>query len=199
VAGTQTEPRPWAVAAIVGIALYVAIDVALAILRPDYSLIRNPESDYGRGPFAWLMEVNFVLRGVLSVLAAIALLRAGTARRWMALLVVIWAVASALLAFFPDNPVGYAVRASGGRHLVLAAIAFTAITVATLAMSFARARANGGLTVAQRVVSIVGVLAFVALLHPLGAFGLVERVFLTCELGWLTLTMISATRSTATR
>src|ERR1700722_12167850 len=60
--------------ALAGVAAYAAIDVALAFLRPDYSLLYNAESDYGHGgPWAWLMDLNFLLRCALSLAAAGAL------------------------------------------------------------------------------------------------------------------------------
>jgi hypothetical membrane protein len=176
--------RIWANLALAGILLYVVIDVVLAFLRPDYSLLKNYESDYSRGKFCWLMDGNFVLRGLLSACAVIALRRAGVASRWTAVLLWIWAVASALLAFFPDNPVGYPHLASGGIHLILAGIAFVAIAVATLGMSFGRSP-RGRFVVARRVLAIIGVVALLLVLHPFGAPGLVERAFLAAELGWL--------------
>src|ERR1700734_4290521 len=67
--------RPLAWLVIAGIAVYVAIDVLLAFLRPGYSLIYNAESDYGRGPWYWVMDVNFLLRCALSLAIAAALYR----------------------------------------------------------------------------------------------------------------------------
>jgi hypothetical membrane protein len=185
---TAADPRVrlWANLTLVGILLYVVIDVVLAFLRPDYSLLKNYESDYGRGPFSWLMDVNFVLRGLLSACAAIALRRGGIASRWTAVLVWIWAIASALLAFFPDNPVGYPHLASGGIHLIVAAIAFVAVAVATLGMSFGRA---GRFTLAKRILAVVGALALLLLLHPFGAPGIIERLFLAAELGWMAMSL----------
>jgi hypothetical membrane protein len=182
--------RTWRSLALVGILLYVVIDVVLAFLRPDYSLLKNYESDYGRGPFAWLMDVNFVLRGAFSAAAIVALRRAGIASRWTAVLLWIWAAASALLAFFPDNPVGYPHLASGGIHLFLAGIAFIAIAVATLGMSFG-STTRGRFIVVRRVLAIIGGVALLLLLHPFGAPGLIERIFLAVELGWLVLTLVS--------
>ena len=184
----DTPPAPaarlWANLAVAGILVYVVIDIVLAFLRPDYSLLKNYESDYGRGPFAWLMDVNFVLRGVLSACAVVALRRSRVATPWTAVFLRIWAVGSALLAFFPDNPVGYPHLASGGIHLIIAGIAFVAIAVATLGMSFGPAT-RGRFVVARRVLAIVGAVALLLVLHPFGAPGLVERIFLAAELGWL--------------
>lgn len=66
-------------AGVAGVAVYVAIDVALAFLRPDYSLLHNAESDYGVGPWSWLMDVNFLLR-CLTTLAIVAAMARGMAR-----------------------------------------------------------------------------------------------------------------------
>jgi hypothetical membrane protein len=89
------------------IALYVAIDVLLAFLRPGYSLIYNAESDYGRGPWYWVMDLNFLLRCALSLAIAAALYLVarpdGRTRAGLALLVT-WAVCSGLLAFLPTTP-----------------------------------------------------------------------------------------------
>jgi hypothetical membrane protein len=187
---TQAKPepgaaRPFARLALIGIVLYVAIDVALGFLRPDYSLLKNYESDYGRGPFAWLMDLNFVLRGLLTGLAVVALRRAGIARRWTAALMWVWAGASALLALFPDNPAGYPREASGGIHLLLAGIAFIAIAIATVGMSFRRNSFTSQINW-LRALAVAGVVALVFVVHSFGVPGLFERLFLVAEIGWLT-------------
>jgi hypothetical membrane protein len=93
--------------AFAGVAVYVAIDVLLAFLRPGYSLLYNAESDYGRGPWYWVMDLNFLLRCALSLAIATALYRTvrlgGRTRAGLALLVT-WAICSGLLAFFADDP-----------------------------------------------------------------------------------------------
>jgi hypothetical membrane protein len=185
-----TASRLWANLALAGILLYVVIDIVLAFLRPDYSLLGNYESDYGRGPFAWLMDINFVLRGLLSAFAIISLRRAGVTSGWTAVLLRIWAVGSALLALFPDNPAGYPHLVSGGIHLIIAGIAFVAIAVATLGMSFGSAT-RGRFIVARRVLAIIGAVALLFVLHPFGAPGLVERLFLAAELGWLVVALVA--------
>ena len=67
--------KPLARFALAGVGVYVAIDVLLAFLRPGYSLIYNAESDYGRGPWYWVMDLNFLLRCALSLAIAAALYR----------------------------------------------------------------------------------------------------------------------------
>jgi len=52
---------------LIGVVLYAAIDTALVFLRPEFSILRNAESDYGsRGAWAWLMDLKFVLRCLLA-------------------------------------------------------------------------------------------------------------------------------------
>ncbi len=121
----RLNARALAWLALAGVAVYVAIDVALAFLRPDYSLLHNAESDYGHGgSWAWLMDANFLLRCALSLAAAGALAKVadpgGRIRVGLALLAA-WAVCSGLLAFFPDNLEGQPVLpAAGAVHIALA-------------------------------------------------------------------------------
>ena len=65
-----SRAKPLARLTLAGVAVYVAIDVLLAFLRPGYSLIYNAESDYGRGPWFWVMDINFLLRCALSLAIA---------------------------------------------------------------------------------------------------------------------------------
>lgn len=106
-------------------------------------------------------------------------------------LLVVWAVASGLLAFFPDDPVGTPTRGSGSVHLAFASVAFLAMLVGgILASAPLRAqprRQPFGLP--MTVVSWVALLPALLLgraglhLHSLG--GLYEKVFLGMELLWL--------------
>jgi len=193
----QSLPRRWSEAAIVGIVIYVALDIALVFLRPRFSVIHNAESDYGsRGRFAWVMDVNFVLRCLLSlaVVGALAGFVADSPRLRVGLaLLAIWALASGLLAFFPDDPVGTRTDGSGVVHLVLALVAFLGVLFGT----FATARAlKTDLRFAplRRPLLALSWGAVVAILllghshlraHSLG--GLFEKIFLALELAWLLL------------
>src|SRR4029077_9319672 len=106
----ERRGRVWALTAVVGIAVYIAVDVALVFLRPRLSVLHNAESDYGsKGRYGWLMDLNFVLRCLLSLAVVRALTVVGDLNRRLRpalALLVAWSVASGLLAFFPDDPVG---------------------------------------------------------------------------------------------
>lgn len=193
--------RRWAEAAIAGAVAYVAIDVVLAFADPWYSLLHNAESDYGVGPNAWLMDLNFVLRGVFSLAAIMAIARTTSAparsRLGIALLGT-WAACSALLAFFPDNPVGTPVTQAGRIHLVLAGIAFLAVAAGAVVIS-TRVGADPRWLVARMpllVVSLVaivlGVVAILTIRRPHGDFGLFERIFLGLEILWIVIAAVSA-------
>jgi hypothetical membrane protein len=179
-----------------GVVAYVAIDVLLRFLRPGYSLLYNAESDYGRGPWYWVMDLNFLLRCALSLAIAGALSRAARRddrMRGGLVLLVIWAACSGLLAFFADNPQGQPVTGSGIVHLALAFIAFPCVTVGTILVSVSlrsdpRWRSAGGVLIAVSVAGAAAVLLLAtATGHKHEPGGLYERIFLGLELLWIAL------------
>jgi hypothetical membrane protein len=184
--------RQWAGVAITGALAYVAIDCVLALADPQYSLIRNAESDYGVGPNAWLMDVNFLLRGVFSVAAALTTTPLGRSRLGLGLIGA-WACCSALLAFFPDNPVGTPVTPSGRIHLLLAGIAFAAVAIGTFLTSHrigndpAWLFVSRPLLVVSSLAIVAGTLAIFSIRRPQADFGLYERIFLGLEILWMVL------------
>jgi hypothetical membrane protein len=197
--------RPLARLTLAGVALYVAIDVLLAFLRPGYSLIYNAESDYGRGPWYWVMDLNFLLRCALSLAIAAALYRVvrldGRTRTGLALLVT-WAICSGLLAFFADDPEGTPQHGSGIVHLVLAFIAFTAIAVGAILIS-ASLLSDPAWRPAARILLAISVAAALAYLllggahkHQHAPAGLDERIFLGLELLWIAVAAIIIARRT---
>jgi hypothetical membrane protein len=188
-----------------GVAVYVAIDVLLAFLRPGYSLLYNAESDYGRGPWYWVMDLNFLLRCALSLAIAGALSQVarldGRIRGGLALLVT-WAICSGLLAFFADDVEGSPLHGSGIVHLALAFIAFTAIAIGAILIS-AGLRSDPAWRPAAPVLlasSVAGALAYLLLgtvhKHHHAPGGLYERVFLGLELLWIVIAAIAVARRT---
>ncbi len=197
--------RPLARLTLAGVAIYVAIDVLLAFLRPGYSLIYNAESDYGRGPWYWVMDLNFLLRCALSLAIVLALYRVAhldrRTRGGLALLVT-WAICSGLLAFFADDLEGQPQHGSGVVHLVLAFIAFTCIAIGTILISVSLMSdpAWRPSAPALLVISIAGAIAYLllgaALKHHHGPDGLYERIFLGLELLWISIAAVTITRRT---
>jgi hypothetical membrane protein len=193
--------------AIVGIVAYVLIDVALVFLRPHFSVLHNAESDYGsKGAYAWLMDVNFLLRCGLSLAAVLAIWRfqrgADAVRSGLVLLAV-WAIGSGLLAFFPDDPVGTTTHGLAKLHLLFAGIAFVAVIVGTrMTTRVLRVEPRW-----KPVILPLGLLSWGALvpivllarahLRPHSLGGLYEKVFLAIELGWFLVASVWIARSAA--
>ena len=182
-----------ALAAIAGVAVYVAIDVALVFLRPRFSVLHSAESDYGsRGPYGWVMDGNFLLRCAVSLAVVLALARVLPGRLRAALvLLAVWAIASGLLAFFPDDPVGTHTHGLARAHLALAGIAFFAVVLGTRLGSRGLRREASWRPVSPTL-TVISWAALVPILllgrsklrpHSLG--GLWEKIFLGIELLWL--------------
>jgi hypothetical membrane protein len=187
-----------------GIVVYVAIDVLLAFLRPGYSLLHNAESDYGRGPWFWVMDVNFLLRCALSLALVGALYRSVHPQdrpRGGLRLLTAWAVCSGLLAFFADDPAGYPRTGSGQIHVLLGLIAFVGIAAGAIVVSVKlraglsqtalsqTALSQTALSRAALPLAVAGAAALVLFVvtagHKHAPGGLYERVFLGIELLWM--------------
>lgn len=186
---SRLRPDQLARFTLAGIVLYVAIDVLLAFLRPEYSLLRNAESDYGRGPWSCVMDLNFLLRCALSLALAGALYKTATtesrARSGLGLLVT-WAICSGLLAFFADNPAGYPALGTGKLHVLLAFVAFVCMAAGAIVISV---NLRPGLPGAALPLAVAGAAALVLLVvtagHRHAPGGLYERIFLGVELLWM--------------
>jgi hypothetical protein len=132
--GARSDASEWALAAVAGVVAYVLIDVALVVLRPRFSVLHNAESDYGSsGRYAWVMDLNFVLRCLpsLAVVRALALAGGPPRLRTAMWLLGVWSACSGLLAFFPDDPVGTRTHGLAEVHAALAGLAFVAVIVGT--------------------------------------------------------------------
>ena len=57
------------------IILYVILDVIAQVLPPHYSPISQAESLLAVGPYGYIMTVNFLIRGVFSLLFVYALVQ----------------------------------------------------------------------------------------------------------------------------
>lgn len=189
----RTSAQTWPIITILGIAIYIAIDIVLVFLRPDYSSLHNAESDYGRGPYFWVMDINFLLRCGLSLTLVKAVWNTfpknnsiKKASYWL----LAWAIASGLLAFFADNPYGYPKLKSGSIHLLLAFVAFISAVVGMLALT-TRLRniqtwqKTAGLLVGLTILAIISLLLMGhSGIRPHALGGLYERGFLGSVLLW---------------
>ena len=190
----------WAV--ILGLVLYVVLDVVAQLLPPHYSPISQAESDLAVGKFGFIMTINFLNRGVLSLLFIYAFLRtldlAGVGRsrfRVGTYLLGAWAVGAIILAIFPTDVPATPVSWHGAIHLVVAVIAFICGAFGTLAISL-KLEQNREFQRLRRIALPLSVIVIVLWVVEFGlAFlaphlngrigGLTERLFLGSALLWI--------------
>ncbi len=192
--GTTSSAHRLAAVTVAGVGLYLALSVLLFRLRTDVSLLYDAEGDYGVGGWSRLMDIAYLVRGGLSAAVILALARVlrprarsetGTALLW------IWAVCSALLAFFPADIEGRPETAAGGVHLILSLAALLAAPLGQLLLGW-RLGADPAwrpLRPILVVLPLAACAAFVLLMRtrfaPHSLDGLWERVFVALVLGWL--------------
>ena len=187
---------------IVGVILYVALDTVVQSLPPHYSPIRDAESDLAVGPYGYIMTVNFVNRGILSLSFVYAFIRTldltaalKSPFRTGYYMITGWAIGAILLAIFPTDVPPTPISWHGAIHLLVAIIAFICGAFGTFLLSrhFNEAVATkGAKNLAQALGSLSVLLLFVELfvqfLVPHFAariFGLTERLFLGSVLVWI--------------
>lgn len=170
------------------IIVYVIVDVVLQLLPPHYSVISDAESDLAVGPFGWVMGLNFVARGAMSVLLVAALWRGGEAsirRRVGLVLLVVAGLCSALLVFFPtdvNGPGQFGMTQHSGVGATHVVVATTGFLTVLAGMTLVRT------TRSQTVMLVVALFGLgslaAALLSAPQVVGLAERICLVGILGW---------------
>ncbi len=190
---------------VVGVVAYAALDIVAQSLPPHYSPISQAESDLAVGPYGYVMTINFVLRGLLSLAFLLGL--AGATRltreaRVGTALLGIWAVGALILAAFPTN-IGAEVTLHGQIHLVVALIAFVGGGFGALLLSlhFRTDPRLRNLATAATGISILAILFMLAdfsaaRIHRLAPIsGLLERLFLGLVLLWMLVTALQLLRA----
>ena len=193
----MVQTRRWANIALIVIALYIVLDVVVQMLPPHYSL-RQAESNLAVGPYGWIMNINFVIRGLLSAAIILAIYKSmkNVVRPVVGMMFfTVWSAASFLLAFFNtdipnaslivNNPTFH-----GEFHLVLALLGFICapIDMLMISITFRKEDRLKSLTTPALIISILAVLAFLYLeLRGVHArnFGINERVCIGLVLIWI--------------
>jgi hypothetical membrane protein len=180
-----------------GIVLYVTLDVIAQVLPPHYNPIRQPESDLAVGPYGFIMTINFVLRGLLS-LALVGALAGAVSRKALSrtglALVGLWGVGALLLAAFPTDLSGAPPTLHGIVHLIIATLAFIGAPIGELLLArrFTQDERWRALGAPAQVIAILAIIAaFILLvvtptsrtLSHVG--GLTERIFIGLILLWM--------------
>lgn len=187
--------------AIAGVVLYAILDAIAQSLPPHYSAVSQAESDLAVGPYGYVMTLNFINRGVLSLCFLFGLVltvygagAANTRFKRGAYAFAVWALGALLLAAFPTDVPATPVSWHGAIHLLVAVVAFLGGAIGTLYISLgmegtalARARSVAlPLAAFAVVLCLAELLGSVAAPHFFSHYGgLVERLFLGSMLLWV--------------
>ena len=181
---------------------------AVEMLNPEYDLVSETLSRYVHGTAGWLLPAALLAVGAASAVLAVRL-GAGTRRAARAALVV-WTVGILVAACFPADPPGHWSRPSLSElvHGNAAFLAFAALPTAALLLRGTLAARRPGLSTALNTLTVASVTATAVLAVFLvdvmdggpslglgGAptlVGLVERVVLAADFGWLALALAAA-------
>jgi hypothetical membrane protein len=191
---------------VIGIVVYTSLDIVAQLLPPHYNPVSQAESDLGIGPYGWVMDINFVVRGILSLALAYGLYLAWpkTARvpRISLALIGAWGIGAFILAVSPADVSGPATL-HGTIHLIAAGLAFLFLAVGVMGVSFAMPIEGPWTSIrpyAKALASLAAiglVVFFVAASVPrIGhdLYGLFERVFLGFGLLWMLVVSIHLVR-----
>lgn len=169
--------------------------VRLHLLPTGNHPLQSAVSDYGAGAYHRYYRTMVVLLGLGAGLLLAGLIRDSEARTAGLVFLGAFAGARIAIAFFRTDLPGEAPTPTGRVHVVLAAVAFTAIAFAASDLTAALEGSPGWsgdvagvLRFESRAVVLTAVLTMVAYLVPLArdrVFGLVERLLYLAMLAWL--------------
>ena len=190
------------VGVIAGIILYVILDALAQSLPPHYSPISQAESDLAVGQYGYVMTLNFINRGVLSlsflfglVLTVYSMDAANLRFRRGAYAFAVWAVGALLLAAFPTDVPATPVSWHGAVHLLVAIAAFLGGAFGSLYISLGMVGNDLLARVRSIALPLAALSVVLCLVELFGGFvapglsahygGLLERLFLGSVLLWM--------------
>ncbi|MUN07431.1 DUF998 domain-containing protein [Agromyces luteolus] len=122
---------------------YLVVGLALALSRPGFDLSRHALSLLMLGEWGWLQRANLALAGIMTIVAAVGMIRAIRSGRGLALgvLTSVYGGALVLSAVFAPDPMGGfpagqadgTASLSGILHLLFGALGFAAVAAAAFA------------------------------------------------------------------
>jgi len=178
------------------IVLYIVLDAIAQVLPPHYSPVSQAESLLAVGPYGYIMTINFLNRGVFSLLFVYAIVQVFSmfGENWRnyrlgLCAIVIWSVGTLLLSGFP------ATGRTIGIHTIIAIIIFIAAPLGELSISLklGQTKVLAGVKKMALVIAGLAVLFMIfywgalPFLHPLksGYSGLFERLLIGSVLAWM--------------
>jgi len=173
---------------IVAIVLSVGLEVIVQLLPPYYNAISQPESDLAIGPYGFLMDINFALRGILYFIFLVAFMsvipKEGQSRSGLILLG-ISAIGKLIIAFAVTDLTSPPHTIHGIIHTLAALISFFCGALGLLLLSRSLCHVSNvlpspsflvGLASVTLVWSVV-VVVTVVVSAQIGVWGLLERIY----------------------
>ncbi len=182
--------RIYFMATIIGIVLYIVLDIIAQLLPPHYNFITQAESDLAVGPYGYVMAINFLIRGLFSLLFIMGLILTFKSEksRYRAGLILlgIWAVGAFILAFFPAD-ITLPSTIHGIIHGITAIAVFLGGSLGILIISI-RMRTDDKFTDIIKYLLPISIFSVISLAFSpilVNIFGLIERIFLASILLWI--------------
>ena len=190
------------------IVLYVVLDAIAQALPPHYSPISQAESLLAVGPYGYVMAINFLNRGVFSLLFGYGMVQVFSMfgenwrnYKWGLYAIGIWGVGALLLPGFP------ATGRTLGIHAIIAYIVLFAAPLGefSISLKLGRVKALAGVRKTALVIASFGVLSMIfflwllPFLHNLNSNydGLFERLLLGSIIAWMGIMSTYALRQVA--
>lgn len=182
--------KGWLASVAIGaMVLDLLVLVLLHVLDPSVSVVTDPTSNYGQGPWGWMALGATFLVGVGSLAAAAVL--AGRSHRVGVVLLAVYGVAKLGLGVFAIDVDPGAGTTSGLIHNVLGNIAFFVLPVAAVLISRSMGSPRSRLLAWLLVAAMVAVLAA----GSLGVFGVAQRIFLVLSSVWILIAVLDRDRT----
>lgn len=178
------------------IMLSILLEVTAQLLPPYYNAISQPESDLAVGPYGFLMDINFALRGVLYLIFIVTFMnivpKAGRSRSGLILLGVS-AIGKLIIAFAATDLTSPPQTIHGIIHTIAALVSFFCGTLGILLISrslhhvphvLPSQRFLVGLASVTLIWSVI-VIGTVVVSSQIGVWGLLERILTGLFFLWM--------------
>jgi hypothetical membrane protein len=178
---------------------YLVLGLVLALTRPGFDLTRDALSLLLIGDLGWLQLLNLVLTGLMTIVAAVGLLRTPEWPRPAAALVGVYGLCLVLSAIFPpDATESFPPGAGGGEfttpgvlHFVFGGLGFVSVGIAAIIAGSWLGRRRARSATWSRIAGVVIIVAFIAGGALSALPGGVGLIWITVLAIWAWLAMIS--------